>query len=52
MIRNSANLHTNIGTTIPRIVELLSDNNWGVRQVCINALSKFVEHGELVYCVM
>jgi len=42
---NSADLRTKIGTTMPKIIELLSDDNWNVREASISALSKFVEHG-------
>jgi len=42
---NLADLRTEIGTIIPRIIELLSNNDSDVRQASINALSKLVEHG-------
>jgi len=50
---NSANLHTNIGTSIPRIIELLSDVNSGVRTASVNALSKFAAYGKttLLQCL-
>ena len=43
---NLANLHTKIGTIIPRIIELLDDEDSGVRQASANAISKFAEHGK------
>ena len=42
---NSADLHTEIGATMPAIIKLLSHNSSDVRQASINALSEFVEHG-------
>ena len=39
-----ADLRTEIGTTMPRITELLHHGNWGVREASINTLSKFVEY--------
>jgi len=43
---NSADLHTKIGITMPKIIELLSDDDWNVREASISALSKFVEHSK------
>ena len=50
LIINIADLCTEIGTIIPRILDLLSDNDSHVRRASINALSKLVEHGKIVYC--
>ena len=47
LIRNLADLHTEIGTTMPRVVNLLSDDDLYVRQTCVDALSKFAEHGKI-----
>ena len=51
---NSGNLHTEIGTSVPRIIKLLSDNDSNVCQASINALSKLVEHSKtgLLCCVI
>ena len=52
---NSADLHVEIGTIMPKIVELLSNYYWGVRQTGVNTLSKFVDHGEtslLCYAIL
>jgi len=46
---NSADLRTEIGITIPRIIDLLRDNDEDVREASINALSKFAEYGETSY---
>jgi len=43
---NPADLCTKIGTTIPSIIGLLSNNNPGVREASVNVLSKFAEHGK------
>jgi len=43
---NSADLRTKIGTTIPKIIELLSDDDCDVREASISALSKFAEHSK------
>ena len=51
---NPANIHTKIGTIIPKIIELLSDNDWSVCEASINALSKIAEHsktGLLCYAI-
>jgi len=47
LIINLANLRSEIGTTVPRIVDLLSNNNRDVRNASVNALSKFAEHGKI-----
>ena len=43
---NSADLRTKIGTTMPKIIELLSDDDCDVREASISALSKFAEHSK------
>ena len=43
---NSADIRTEIGTTMPRITELLSHDNRNVRWTSVNALSKFIKHSK------
>jgi len=44
---NPANLRPKIGTTMPRIVDLLSDKAEDVREATIKSLSKFAEHSKI-----
>jgi len=44
LIMNPADIRTEIGTTMPRITELLCHDNLGVRSASVNTLSRFVEH--------
>jgi len=43
-----------MATSIPRIVELLSESDLDVREATFNALSKFMDYGEigLLCCVI
>jgi len=43
---NLADLRTKISTIVLKIIELLSDNDWDIREASINALSKLAEHGK------
>jgi len=43
---NPANFRTEIGTIIPKIIDLFSNNDSDVRQASISALSILAEHGK------
>jgi len=43
---NSADLRTEMGPIVSKIVDLLRDEDEDVRQASINTLFKFVEHGK------
>jgi len=51
---NPADLHTPICTTVPRVIELLSDNDPNICQASISTLSKLVVHGKtgVLCCVI